>query len=481
MHITQQWTNQPVDVRVHIFCLTLQRPLTDANADYIVTIDTFPDEVLLEIFDFCVEDNEEDWKTLVHVCQRWRGIVFSAPHRLDLRLAYTGAKPVKEMLDIWPTLPIAVRVIPLDEKVEDDFVIALKQHDRICEIHTEVYGGWDFDILVESTERLFPALTELRILSPGEFELVAPDSFLGGSAPRLQSLWLKGIAFPALPNLLVSATDHVQLRLMDIPPSGYISPKVMAHCLSSLTRLMDLQIQCESAQPLPDQPSRRLPPRTIFPDLTHFFFQGAIEYLEVLFARLDAPCLQLIDSRFLGPPVFNISPFLGCTEPLKGLVQAGMFPENDFVDLDLSTRDSLPGRRRLTLTFRSINLVWHLPFLNQSTRRYTDVRELEGERADTEGDDMSDARWLQLLRLLTAVEDLYLPKELALWIALALREVGRRRLTEVLPALQNIYISGVQHPGPIQEAIGEFIAARELSGHPVSVQRWEGNSLPALD
>jgi len=79
------------------------------------------------------------------------------------------------------------------------------------------------------------------------------------------------------------------------------------------------------------------------------------------------------------------------------------------------------------------------------------------------------------------VEDLYLTEKLALWVALALREIGRRRLMEVLPALQKNYIGGLQLSGPIQEAIGEFVAARELSGHPVSVQYWKGRTLSVRD
>lgn len=176
----------------------------------------------------------------------------------------------------------------------------------------------------------------------------------------------------------------------------------MAHCLSSLTRLVDLQIQFESVQPRPDQPSRLLPPstRAILPALTRFFFRGVIEYLEVLFARLDAPRLQLIDIGFLDPPIFDISrtlPFLGCTEPFKGLGRAVMYCENGFVEVQLSPQESLPGCRRLTLTFRSRNLVWYLPYFNQSSCRYTDARELEDERSPIPGDRMKNVRWLQTL------------------------------------------------------------------------------------
>jgi len=64
-----------------------------------VTIDVLPDVVLLEIFDCYVdksrEEEEEDspgiqaWHTLVHVCRKWRSVVFGSPRRLDLRLFCT--------------------------------------------------------------------------------------------------------------------------------------------------------------------------------------------------------------------------------------------------------------------------------------------------------------------------------------------------------------------------------------------------------
>ena len=50
-----------------------------------MTFDMLPDDVLLEIFDFYVDEEEglpfksiyiQEWITLVHVCRRWRRVVF---------------------------------------------------------------------------------------------------------------------------------------------------------------------------------------------------------------------------------------------------------------------------------------------------------------------------------------------------------------------------------------------------------------------
>jgi hypothetical protein len=87
-----------------------------------VSINALPDELLLEIFDFYMilpqiyypGRQVYEWHSLVHVCQRWRYVVFNSPHRLDLRLLCTDRTPVTNMLHIWPALPIAISpVCPL--------------------------------------------------------------------------------------------------------------------------------------------------------------------------------------------------------------------------------------------------------------------------------------------------------------------------------------------------------------------------------
>src|SRR5712672_1762082 len=76
-----------------------------------VTIDVLPDDVLVEIFTFYVNIDDlypplNKWHALVHVCRRWRYLVFASPRRLNLRLKYGGHGPMSEMLDAWPVLPV---------------------------------------------------------------------------------------------------------------------------------------------------------------------------------------------------------------------------------------------------------------------------------------------------------------------------------------------------------------------------------------
>ena len=65
----------------------------------------------------------------------------------------------------------------------------------------------------------FPILEDLSLWSDYDtMPVIFPDSFLGGAAPRLQNFFLHGILFPApaLPNLLLSATDLVSIWLFHI-------------------------------------------------------------------------------------------------------------------------------------------------------------------------------------------------------------------------------------------------------------------------
>jgi hypothetical protein len=70
-----------------------------------VTIDILPGDVLLIIFDYYVAEADEDqeyeeWQKLVHVCQKWRYVVFGSPLRLNLRILCSTGTPVREKLAV---------------------------------------------------------------------------------------------------------------------------------------------------------------------------------------------------------------------------------------------------------------------------------------------------------------------------------------------------------------------------------------------
>ena len=276
-----------------------------------VTIEILPDDVLLDIFSFYVDkaDKEDDWHTLVHVCRRWRNVVFGSPRRLHLTLVYNPRRPVGQMLDIWPVLPFVIQLGPHESlfdlrnwtrRIErgNNIIAALEHHERICRIAVSHLPSWVLGGLAAGMCRPFPMLTSLQLSEVIQPEAYLPDSFLGGSAPRLQILTLICISFPALPNLLLSASDLVHLDLWDIPNSAYIPPDKMVACLSTLTRLKTLNLGFRPHGL--GGTSRPRPPltRTVLPALTALRFSRNSEYSEDFISRIDAPLLDDIDITF---------------------------------------------------------------------------------------------------------------------------------------------------------------------------------------
>jgi hypothetical protein len=218
----------------------------------VIQIDTLPDDALLEIFDFYVDRSQwdehktaiEGWQSLVHVCRRWRNVVFRSRRRLDLQLYCTPETPAKDTLDVWPALPLIIAG-NMTLSGTDNVIAALGQRNRVSQIVLE-FAGWQLEEFLARMQASFPELTYLQLISDDETLPVISDSFLDGSAPRLQNFELSGIPFPGLPKLLMSATHLVNLWLTNIPHFGYISPEAMAATLSMLSSLEELTLQFRS-------------------------------------------------------------------------------------------------------------------------------------------------------------------------------------------------------------------------------------------
>jgi len=77
--------------------------------------------------------------------------------------------------------------------------------------------------------------------------------------------------------------------------------------------------------------------------------------------------------------------------------------------------------------------------------------------------EIENRQWLELLDPFTAVKGLYISSELAPDIVSALHELSGERVTVVLPALQTLFLEEPLKSGSVQEAIGQFVAARHLA------------------
>jgi hypothetical protein len=427
----------------------------------------------------------EAWQLLVHVCCRWRRLVFGSPRRLNLRLFCNPQAPVRDKLDIWPALPLLIQgtILP---SVVDNILAVLNRHDRVSMIYLAYFRTTsEVEKVWAAMQVPFPELTVLRLWSSHLKAPIVPDSFLGGSSPRLREIWLKAVPFPGLPKLLLSATHLTEISLMDITRSGYISPETMVTCLSALTGLQSLHLGFLHRS-RPDWETRHppSPTRSILPALTCIQFEGTGEYLEDLVACIDVPQLNSLFISFineidLGVP--QLAQFTGRTPMFKILDEARVGFCGVAVRLTLSSPTF--GFEQLKIQFpcgesdrqlSTLARVWtkFSPLLSMLENFF--IYEVEYLHWQPHWlDNIENNQWLELLRPFTAVESLYISKEFVPGITAALQELGRERITEVLPTLQNLFLEGLRRSGPVQESIGLLIAARQLLGHPIAVSLWK--------
>jgi len=215
-----------------------------------VTIHVLLDNILPKIFGHCQGNNKyclpRVWIPLVHICRRWHHLIFASPWHLQLLLFCDVRTPARKLLDIWPQIPIAIHYSPKDKEGEEYVIAAFECHNHISWIILDKVTSLVFKRFASAMHKPFPALVGLQLQSLNEMGLVISDPFLGSYAPQLQLFFLEGIAFPALPKLIVSATHLTKLWLQCIPDAGYIEPKAMASCLTVLPKLKELHIRFQS-------------------------------------------------------------------------------------------------------------------------------------------------------------------------------------------------------------------------------------------
>jgi hypothetical protein len=168
--------NRRKSLVVHIIS---QRLLADSMLGQVVAIDVLPDDVLLTIFDFYVVEYQEDvkfngtvfgdpdtkrkiesWQSLVHVCRRWRGLVFGSPRRLKLQLCCTPGTSARMSLDVWPTLPLLIHGGFSGTSV-GDIAPKLRHSNRISQIGLRCFTISQIGNVCAAMQVPFPELKSL--------------------------------------------------------------------------------------------------------------------------------------------------------------------------------------------------------------------------------------------------------------------------------------------------------------------------------
>jgi hypothetical protein len=222
--------------------------------------------------------------------------------------------------------------------------------------------------------------------------------------------------------------------------------------------------------------------RSILPNLNRFWFKGTSEYLEDLIAWIDAPRLLNLSISFFDQMNFDTPHLVQFISRTPGFEE----PNGAHVTLDLDAEVEL-----LWASEDHASLCVEI-FCEDSDPRVSSIAQVcamclpplptvenlrlgpgvitESLHSDLDWKaGVENDHWLELLRPFTAVKNFYLSEEFQPDIASALQELVQGRTTEVLPSLQNIFLARSESSGPFQEAIGQFVAARRLSGHPIAV------------
>jgi hypothetical protein len=362
---------------------------------------------------------------------------------------------------------------------DDNIIAALKQSRRVSSISLTATSSI-FEKLSAISEP-FSELEKLTLLSQDSLGLTLSSNFRWG--PRLHTLHLTKIAFPSLPSLLSPCHDIVDLQLLKIPISGYFSPESFANSLSRLTQLRSLSLHLLSFPHRRSYVSLTRPPeeRISLPALTNLKYRGTSKYLDILVARIDAPCLGDIGVTFFYQPTVDAS-------------QIGRFIERIEMQLSLCRADVQTSAQAISISFTDTNtstrlriqisckqLDWQLSSMAQVCDQFSPflprIKELDISTTESStGRDYSDGeQWLELVHSFNGVTTFRVAGEVTTDILCVLGRAGAEGQhttdTTVLPALRNICL---QKPLPIEggfwDASPSFITSRELSGRPVQLQ-----------
>ena len=392
-----------------------------------------------------------NWHTLIHVCRRWRQVVFASPIRLDLQLLCTYGTPVRKNLGCWPAFPIVIDYSFRSLDSEDNVIAALEHPSRVRRIKLTVTNTL-WRKLATFMQEPFPALTHLSIFSAETNVPLLPSRFLGGSAPYLRELRFHGMPTLALPTLLSSAGNLVNLVLSDcdIPQDDYAALVTSLAMLPRLNNLSIAFVPCADhwqIHPLPET-------RAVLPSLTSFTFDGESTFLEDFVSQIDTPLLNFIDITFLHFPdahIPQLSEFINRSAlKLSRFRDAKIyFDDGDTIYIFLGPGvgpDAFPIAIHITScegTYDQVSCMAQM--LSQTPAMLSNVVHLEIKaerpyRLEDDYEELDSIDWLELLRPFTAVETLHVSHEFSVMVAHALEEMPAETANQVLPALYSLLL-----------------------------------------
>ncbi|KAH9980638.1 hypothetical protein BJV77DRAFT_404499 [Russula vinacea] len=240
---------------------------------------------LLQIFSHYRLENEDNWnlrqtwRNLVHVCRRWRNLIYDSSSHLDVCLLLMNDSPSIDTLGHLPPLPLVIdfsdRTETISQKDEDNIHLGLQQHGLVRRVVLEAQSS-SLRMWLELMKKHFPRLRDLSLFSTTieEMNLTLPETL---QVPDLRRLSLHGVGLPKGLSLLSSVTALSTLSLTQIRGSCCFSPRSLVTQLQDLPHLEELSIGFAISTPLPSSEGELLPvpiaPVTL-PTLRRLTFRG---------------------------------------------------------------------------------------------------------------------------------------------------------------------------------------------------------------
>ena len=421
---------------------------------------------------------------LAHVCHRWRQIVFTSPHSLDLRIYCTYGTPVLKTLDYWPPFPLIVDYggypklnspSPEDEK---NIVVALQRSDHVRSISLTVTSSLVEKLSTIALSEPFSELEDLVLLSRDNLQLTGtlPGAFRCG--PRLRTLHSTRIPIPALPHLLSPLTGLVDLQLHEIPKLGHFCPEEFANALSGAIHLETLSLHFLSLPPRRNHLSLPLSgvlERIILSALNSLKYRGTSKFLDSFVARIDAPHLEDIDITLSSQPTMDTSQlgrFFERTEMQISLDQADVEISAHAISISFTNSSSSTP---LQLKIPCEQLGWQLSSMAQVCNqcspflfRFNNLSIIT-TRSSSVQDDVVGEQWLKLFRGFSGARSVWVTGGLTAEMLCALGNADGEH-ANVLPDLRHLRVgSPLTDYVPSWEAVQPFLASRRISSRPILV------------
>jgi hypothetical protein len=287
-----------------------------------LTINRIPDELLVEIVDFYRQHNVHNyqwWFKLIHVCKRWRAVIFASFFRLGLCFVLKpkmGGHMKTIMSRHFPPLPIQIKYDKRDQNLTPKdmsrVLAALKRPDRIRGIS---FTGNSDNIgkLFKATKCPFPALESLELYVERCTTLSIPVTFLKGSDLHLRTLSLRHFSLSSTSRFISSIPTLTHLSLVLFADIGL--PSAMLQFFSNLQGMPCLShLDLGVTRYITDlvQPTK---PKDNFPlsKLTSFRYHGHSAFLNTLMAEFVAPSLRDVDIQLQDttlPPIPYLPQFI---------------------------------------------------------------------------------------------------------------------------------------------------------------------------